>query len=134
MAPSGKAPRFARLRRRGWEKLFSGGLFLGHALFDHAEDVALLHDQEVFAVDYDLGARPLAEQHAVADPNVDRDQLASLITSAGANRNDFALGGLFLDGVGDDDAAGSLLLGCDAPGRRGGGGRRPASRALLGFR
>src|SRR3982075_2952575 len=111
MAPSGKAPRFARLRRRGWKKLCSGGFFLGHALFDHAEDVALLHDQEVFAV----GARPLAEQHAVADPNVDRDQLASLITAAGANRNDFALGGLFLDGVGDDDAAGSLLLGCDAP-------------------
>src|SRR5215471_7658944 len=51
----------------------SGGLLLGHALFDDAHDVALLHDQEIFAIDLDLGARPLAEQHAVADPDVDRD-------------------------------------------------------------
>src|SRR5499427_4840636 len=92
----------------------SGGLLAGDALFDDAHDVALLHDQELFAVDLDLGARPFAEQHPVADLDVDGDQLAGLVAAAGANRDDLALGGLFLGGVGDDDAAGGLLFGIDA--------------------
>src|SRR5580698_8344880 len=45
-------------------------------LRQHAHDVALLHDQEFLAVELDLGAGPFAEQHAVADLEVDRDQLA----------------------------------------------------------
>src|SRR6266566_192581 len=92
----------------------SGGLLLGDALFDDAHDVALLHDQELFAVDLDLGARPFAEQHAVADLDVDRDQLAGLVAAAGANGRNLALGGLLLGGVGNDDAAGALFLGIDA--------------------
>ena len=44
----------------------------------HAHDVALLHDQELLAVELDLGAGPFAEQHAVADLEVDRDQLAAV--------------------------------------------------------
>jgi hypothetical protein len=32
---------------------------------DDAHDVGLLHDQEILAVEHDLGARPLAEQHLV---------------------------------------------------------------------
>src|SRR5436190_21210242 len=62
----------------------------------HAHDVALLHDQEILAVDRDLGARPFAEQHAVADLEVDRDQLAGFVPPARADRGDFALRGLFL--------------------------------------
>src|SRR6266436_5605157 len=92
----------------------SGGLLLGDALFDDAHDVALLHDQELFAVDLDLGARPFAEQHPVANLDVDGDELAGLVAAAGANRDDLALGGLFLGGVGNDDAAGGLLFGIDA--------------------
>src|SRR5260370_5957902 len=88
----------------------SGGLLLGAALFDDAHDVALLHDQELFAVDLDLGARPFAEQHSVADLDVDRNELAGLVAAAGANRDHFALGGLFLGGVGNDHAAGGPLL------------------------
>src|SRR3984957_17749599 len=80
----------------------------------HAHDVALLHDQEFFAVELDLGAGPFAEQHAVADLEVDRDQLASFVPAAGANRGDFALRGLFLGAVRDDDAALGLLFGIDA--------------------
>src|SRR5437764_23754 len=57
----------------------------------HAHDVALLHDQEILAVDRDLGARPFAEQHAVADLEVDRDQLAGFVTPARPDRGDFAL-------------------------------------------
>src|ERR1700747_3493484 len=90
------------------------GLLLGGGVGENAHDVALLHDQQLLAVDLDLGARPLAEQHAVADLDVDRDQLASLVAAARANSDDFALGGLFLGRVGNDDAASGLLLSFDA--------------------
>src|ERR1700694_2102954 len=82
-------------------------------LRQHAHDVALLHDQEFLAVELDLGARPFAEQHAVADFEVDRDQLAGFVAAAGADRRDFALRGLFLGAVGNDDAALGLFFGVD---------------------
>ena len=59
----------------------------------------------------DLGARPLAEQHAVADLEIDRDELAGLIAAARPDGNDLALRGLLLGGVGDDDATGGLRFG-----------------------
>src|SRR5215204_208785 len=90
------------------------GLLLGHRLVDHAHDVGLLHDQEILAVDLDLGARPLAEQHAVADLDVDRNELAGFVAATRANSDDFALGRLLLGGVGNDDASGRLRLGVDA--------------------
>src|SRR5215813_1601385 len=80
---------------------------------DHAHDVGLLHDQEFLAVDLDLSAGPLAEQHAVARLEVDRDQLAGLVAPARADRHHLALLGLFLAGVGNDDAAFGLLFGID---------------------
>src|SRR6478609_1097957 len=80
----------------------------------HAHDVGLLHDQEFLAVELDLGARPFAEQHAVADLEVDRDQLAGFVAAARADRGDFALRGLFLGSVRNDDAASSLLFGVDS--------------------
>src|ERR1700692_2572593 len=79
----------------------------------HAHDVALLHDQEFFAVELDLGARPFAEQHAVADLEVDRDQFAGLVAAARADRGDLTLRGLFLGGVRNDNAALGLLFGVD---------------------
>src|SRR5215203_904106 len=90
------------------------GLLLGHRLVDHAHDVGLLHDQEILAVDLDLGAGPLAEQHAVADLDVDRNELAGFVAATRANSDDFALGRLLLGGVGNDDASGRLRLGVDA--------------------
>src|SRR5882724_8918373 len=90
------------------------GLLLGHRLVDHAHDVGLLHDQKVLAIDLDLGARPLAEQHAVANLDVDRNELAGLVAAARTHRNHFALRGLFLRGVGNDDATGRLFIGGDA--------------------
>ena len=77
-------------------------------LVEDAHDVALLHDQEILAVDLDLGAGPFAEQHAVADLEVDRDELAGLVAAARADGDDLALRGLFLGGVGNDDAAGAF--------------------------
>src|SRR5271169_5666725 len=81
---------------------------------DHAHDVGLLHDQEFLAVELDLGARPLAEQHLVAGLQIDRDQLAGLVAASRADGDDLALARLFLRGVGDDDAALGLLFGGDA--------------------
>src|ERR1700738_4149717 len=44
------------------------GLLLGGGkIGENAHDVALLHDQQFLAVELDLGARPFAEQDAVAD-------------------------------------------------------------------
>ncbi len=90
------------------------GLLLGRRLVKHAHDVGLLHDQELLAVDLDLGPRPLAEQNAVADLDIDGDELAGLVTATGADGDDLALRGLYLGGVWNDDAAGRLLLGIDA--------------------
>src|SRR5882724_10826081 len=55
--------------------LLAGGGLVGH----HAHDVALLHDEEILAIDLDLGAGPLAEQHLVADFHVQWDQLSGLV-------------------------------------------------------
>src|ERR1700761_5799119 len=88
-------------------------LFLGGGVGENAHDVALLHDQQLLVVDFDSSARPLTEQHAVADMDVDRDPLAALSAAPKANGYDFTLGGLFLGRVGNDDAASGLLLSFD---------------------
>ena len=80
------------------------------AALDDAEDVAFLHDDELLAVDLDLGARPFAEQHPVAGLDVERMDLAVLAARAGADGDHFALHRLFLRGVGNDDAARGLLV------------------------
>src|SRR5262249_21382950 len=82
---------------------------------DDAHDVGLLHDQELLAVELDLGARPLAEQHAVACLKVRLDQVTSLVAAARADGDDLALLGLLLGGIGDDDATLGLLVGIDTP-------------------
>ena len=83
-------------------------------LLDDAHDVGLLHDEELLAVELDLGAGPLAEQDAVAGLDVERLNLAALVAGAGADGDDLALLRLFLGGVGNDDAALGPLLGLDA--------------------
>src|SRR3981189_2153265 len=92
----------------------SGLLLGGGNVGDDAHDVALFHDQQLLAVELDLAARPLAEQHAVADLEVDRDQLAGFVTAARTDGGDFALGGLFLGTVRNDDAACGFVFGIDA--------------------
>src|SRR3546814_20043095 len=51
---------------------------------DDPQDVGFLHDEQVFAIDADLGARPLAEQDAVAGLDVERRHLAVFRLDAGA--------------------------------------------------
>src|SRR5689334_9608237 len=69
---------------------------------DDPEDVAFLHDDQVFTVDLDLGARPLAEQNLVARLDVERRNLALFALGASADGDDFAFLRLFLGGVGKD--------------------------------
>src|ERR1051326_491839 len=85
----------------------------GEVSGDHAHDVGLLHNEELVAVDLDLGAGPLAEQHAIAGLDVDRNELAGLVAAAGTDGDDFAFLRLLFCGVGNDDAALGLRLGID---------------------
>src|ERR1700683_5583071 len=78
----------------------SGALFL-----EDAEDFFFAHDEEVFAIELDLGAGVLAEEDGVAGFYVEREDLAFVVGLALADGDDFALLGLFLGGIGDDDAA-----------------------------
>ncbi len=69
---------------------------------------------EILAVDLDLGAGPFAEQHAIADLDVERVQFAVLAPRAGAGGEHLAFHRLFPSGVGDDDAASALFFLFDA--------------------
>src|SRR6266436_2842920 len=100
-------------RTRIW-RAQSGGLPLGLGLDQHPHDVALFHDEVLDAIDFDLGARPFSEQDAVADLDVDRDELAALVAAARSNGDDLALLRLLLGGVGNDDATSGLRLGIDS--------------------
>src|SRR4029079_522457 len=80
----------------------------------HAHDVGFLHDEELLAIELHLGAGPLAEQNAVTGPQLGFDQIAAFVTSTRAYRDHFALRGLLLRRIRNDDAAFGLLLGFDA--------------------
>src|SRR5262249_985531 len=68
------------------------------------------HDEELIALHLHRLARVLAEQHAIADLDVDRNQLAVLVFLALAYRDDLALVGLLRSGVRNDDAPGGLAF------------------------
>src|SRR3984893_13834662 len=88
----------------------SAGLCGGGAALDKAHDVGLFHDHQVLAVDLDLGARPLPEQHAVAGLDVERVHLPVFAAGTWPDRDDVAFHRLFLGGVGNDDPARRLCL------------------------
>src|SRR3984957_11489085 len=95
--------------------LISGG-FLGRGggPLDNAHDVGLLHDEELLAVDLDLGAAPLAKQDPIAGLEIEGNELAAFVSGAGAHGDDFALLRLLLSGVRNDDATLRLFLAFDA--------------------
>src|SRR5260370_18104368 len=76
---------------------------------DDAEDVLLLHDEEILAVEGDVVAGVLSEEHAISRLDVERDLLAVLRYPSLAHRDDLALLRLLLGAVRDHDRA--------APGR-----------------
>jgi hypothetical protein len=108
-----EGPRFTVSSRTRICRAHSGGLLLGIGLAQHPHNVALLHDEVIDAVDFDLGARPFAEQDVVANLDVDRDELAALVAAARSNGDDLALLWLLLGGVGNDDTTSGLRLGID---------------------
>src|SRR5437762_5199813 len=83
---------------------------VGRLLLDDAEDVFLAHHQVLLPLDLDLGSGVLREQHAVTRLDVQGAHFAVLEDLAGSDGDDFAFDGLFLGGVGDDDAALGLLF------------------------
>jgi hypothetical protein len=64
----------------------------------------------LFAVDLDLGAAVLTEEHAIARLHVELAHRAVLEHLAVAHRDDFALDGLLFRRIGDNDAAFGLLF------------------------
>jgi hypothetical protein len=96
-----------------WRAQKSGSFLPCLSLDQHAHDVAFFHDQVLDGVDLDLGARPFAEQDAVADLDVDWNEFTALVATAGANGDDLALLRLLLGGIGNDDTTGCLRLGID---------------------
>src|SRR2546426_5130486 len=76
---------------------------------DDAEDVLLAEDQVLLAVELDLGAGVLAEQHSVAGLHVEGQHLPVLLL-ARADGHHLPLLRLLLGRIGDDDAARALLL------------------------
>src|SRR5512134_1374910 len=86
----------------------------GGSALEHAHDVGLLHDEELLAIDLDLGAGPFAEQHLVALLDVERREFAGFVACAGPHRDHFALLRLLGGGVGDYDTSGSLGFAADA--------------------
>src|ERR1019366_6067284 len=57
-------------------------------LVDDAQDVAFLHDEQVIAVDLDLGAGPLSEEDAVAGLDVEGGELAGFIATTRTHSDD----------------------------------------------
>src|SRR4051812_17841761 len=76
------------------------------------EHVVFADEHVLLAVELDLGAAVLAEQHRVADLDLERADLAVFEDFAVAHGDDLALDRLLLRRVGDDDAAlgGALAL------------------------
>ena len=116
-SPGRRRPRDALAAAPGSRNVLRGYFFLAAA--DLGEHVTGVEDQEVLALDGDLGAAVLRVDDDVADGDVERDQLAGVLgATAGTDGEDFALLGLLLGGVGDDEAAHRGLFGLRRSGRR----------------
>src|SRR5450759_3386081 len=83
--------------------------FLHLSALDDTEHFVLAHDEVFLPIKLDLLAGILAEQDEVAGRYVERHELAVVLRLALADGDDFALLGLFLGGVGDDDPADFLF-------------------------
>src|SRR5436190_8488975 len=83
---------------------------IGLRAFDDAHDVFLAHDEELITLHLHRLAGVLAEQDAIADLHVDRNQLALVVFLALAHGDDLALVGLLSGGVGNNDATRRLAL------------------------
>src|SRR5437588_9413931 len=97
-----------------WVRQRLRGLLAGDRLFEHAHDVALLHDEVIDAVELDLGAGPFSKQHDLARLQIDGNQFPVLVAAPRTEGDNLALGGFLLCRIWNDDPAGALLFGVDA--------------------
>src|SRR5881397_482418 len=81
------------------------GMDRGPPLLENGEDVFLAHDEVLFVVDLDLGARVLPEQDLVAGLHVEGDLLAVVADLAVADGDHLGFLRLLLGGIGNDDPA-----------------------------
>src|SRR2546421_1409390 len=93
----------------------SARLCSGGAALDDTHDVGLLHDHQFLAVETDLGARPLPEQHAVAGLDVERMHLPVVAAGTRPGCDDLAFHRLFLGSVWNEDPTRRFRLLLDAP-------------------
>ena len=66
-----------------------------NSLLDDAENLFLAHDQELFAVDLDLGSRVFAKENLVAGLDVEREDLPLVVGFTFADRDRLRLPGAF---------------------------------------
>jgi hypothetical protein len=84
------------------------GAWKSALLLDDGKDVFLAHDEQFFAIDLDGLSGILAKQHAVADLDVERTDLAAFEDLAVADCQDFALIRLLSRGFRENDAGRSF--------------------------
>ena len=79
-------------------------------LFDNSQDVVFPHHQEIIAINLDFRAGIFAEQHYVANLDIQRKNLAVFGLLAVTNSHDLAALRLFFCGFGDKKPPGGLGL------------------------
>src|SRR6185436_8807402 len=82
---------------------------------DDAHNVDFLHDDQLVAVELDLGTRPFAKQHPVAGLDVEGLDLAILASCSRSDGKNFPFHRFFRGGIRDDDPPGGFGLGIDTP-------------------
>src|SRR5882672_1283001 len=80
---------------------------------NNSEDIVLTHDDQLFTIQLDFGAGVAGEDDFVALLDGEGGAFAGFEAAAVADRQDLAALGLFLGGVGKDDAGFGLGLGLD---------------------
>src|SRR5690606_38176981 len=102
-----------RLRADSWKTISLAAmisvLLTADSLFDDAEDVVLAQYEVFLTLELHFRAGVLPQQHTITDLDAQLDALA-VFHLARANGDDFALDGLFLRRVRDDDHTFGLVF------------------------
>ena len=73
-------------------------------LVQNAENFFFSHNEEIFAIDFDFRSGIFSEQNMIAGLDVQGENFAFIVRLAFTDGDNFAFLGLFLGGVGDDNA------------------------------
>ena len=81
-----------------------------YSALDNCQHVACRQDLQFFAVVLDFGATVTAEDHVVADLDVQGDAVAVVVNASGAHCQNFTFLRLFLSGIGNVQTGSGLLF------------------------